>query len=164
MTPEADLEQFQQAAAAAPVETPPQDARVVSDEDKLAFLAHIMTGAPFIKQYNFGVDGLIELTTVPSDELFRIRLCVQNTFDKTAWEYMVRSMTIAASVRRCEVGGKIIAPVIDRSWAGTDAYSGFLERVPQGLLSIIESLYLDFSSTLSTLIDKVSDRSFWPTP
>ena len=158
-TPENDLSEFEKAAPVdKPREEPPVDTSPpVSDEAKIAFLAHIIAGAPFIQQYHIAEAGYIEFSTIPSEALINIRRLARN--DR---EQLHRLMSVA-SVRRIELGSTYISPV-KGDWSSLDVYEAYVHDLPAGLVNIIESQYLVFSQTLSTLINKVSDRSFWQTP
>jgi hypothetical protein len=158
-----DLEQF---AVPAEPEQPPAAAPPdpMSRETKLAFLAHILTGAPFMQRYEVANVGFLEFATVSSHELDRLRQIAGRLPTQELQHARFRELMSVACLNRVEIDHRIVTCISDREWINTTAYDEFLHRLPVGLLHIIESHYFEFSRVLSTLISKVSDRSFWPTP
>jgi len=164
MSSTADLEQFAVPSTPQPEPAQPAYEPQLSHETKLAFLAHILTGVPFMQRYELASVGFIEFATVSSAELDRIRglscLDVPNNLRGDR----LKAIMAVACVNRLEIDRRIIPVVQNRSWESAYAYKTFIDSIPIGLLQIIESQYLDFSRTLTLLISKVTDRSFWPTP
>lgn len=156
-----DLEQF-----AVPDEQPApiEEGPPVSREAKIGFLAHILTGAPFMERYEIAGVGFVEFATVSAGELDSIRRLAQIGVPVQYHSDRLRALMAVACVNRLELDHRILPGVRDRLWGTPAAYDDFVSSIPTGLLHIIESQYLDFSRTLSLLISKVTDRSFWPTP
>jgi hypothetical protein len=136
----------------------------VSRETKLAFLAHILTGAPFMQRYEIANVGFVVFATVSPSELDSLRFLSCLGVPHGLRDERLRSLMAVACVNRLEIDHHIIRPVKDRLWDSSFAYDDFVNGIPVGLLQIIESQYLEFSNTLALLISKVTDRSFWPTP
>lgn len=159
-----DLAQFEVPPAPEPSVAKPVEQDAIDKETKIAFLAHILTGAPFIQRYDVATVGFLEFATVSSVELDRIRYLSALGVPRKAATDRLRALLAVACVNRLEIDGRMIVPVQDRQWSSSLAYDTFIKTAPVGLLQVIESYYADFSRTLATLIGKVSDRSFWPTP
>lgn len=157
-----DLEQFAVHAESQPVQ--PATEVGIDREIRVAFLAHILTGVPFIQQYQIANLGFVEFATVSAAELDRLRYLAVRSSSPQEKGARLRRLLAVACVNRLEIDGRAIPPVQDRLWASAQAYEVFLSLVPVGLLQVIESYYLEFSGVMSRLVDKVSDRSFWPTP
>ena len=136
----------------------------VSRETKIAFLAHILTGAPFMQRYEIATVGFVVFATVSAAELDSIRFLACLGVPHGQRDDRLRALMAVACVNRLEIDRHVIRPVKDRSWDSSFAYDDFVKSIPVGLLQIIESQYHEFSQTLALLISKVTDRSFWPTP
>jgi hypothetical protein len=117
-----------------------------------------------MQRYEIANVGFVEFATVPAKELDDIRFLAGLGIPHNLRGERFRSLMAVACVNRLEIDHHIIAGVHDRSWSCSAGYDDFLTRIPVGLLHIIEGQYHDFSETLSALIKRVSDRSFWPTP
>jgi hypothetical protein len=164
MSSPTDLDQFEIPSSPIPEPAPPPYEQALSRETKLAFLAHILTGAPFMQRYEVAAVGFIEFATVSPLELDSLRLLACCDVPNNLRGDRLRALMAVACVNRIEIDRRIIQVVRDRSWGSAHAYETFVDSIPIGLLQIIESQYADFSRTLALLISKVSDRSFWPTP
>jgi hypothetical protein len=138
---------------------------VVSDEAKLAFLAHILQGVPFRQYYDIANVGYIIFATVPTAEAERIydlargEEALGSAASPSNRRERIRSYMAAASVEKLVVGTNTYIGVQPFDLT---AYAAFSEKLPAGLLSAIEHSYSAFSTTLKTLIESVTDRSFWP--
>lgn len=158
-----DLEQFVVKQPHADTSSPGVT-ELISRETQIAFLAHILTGVPFMQRYDVANIGFVEFATVSATELDQLRRLAASEPSNVPGSDRLRSLLAVASVNRLEIDNRVFSPVHDRKWASSYAYDVFVESVPFGLLQLIESYYADFSRTLSSLIRKASDRSFWPTP
>lgn len=168
ITPEEQLQDFSKTQSEPVVEQAP--VFTIPGDAKIAFLAHMLTGVPFIRSYDIARVGFVEFATVSPAELSLIRRLVHRDeqYDPAATKQNRNSRLSAylavASIQKLELDGKDIRVLDSRSWDSPASYNAFLERIPLGLYEVLLSLYREFSELFDTLIRKVKDRSFWPTP
>ena len=142
-----------------------------SDQDRVAFLAHILKGVPFLKKYElFGGMVVVEFTSLAPDTLENIYkfACVEESTNPAAKpdnrRNRVAAYTAATSIKYLNVDNHAITTIRDISWDNDKYYLKFVKTVTPNLLAAIEMAYAKFATLVSTLIEKADDPSFYRAP
>ncbi len=142
-----------------------------SDHDRVAFLAHIIKGAPFLKKYElFGGSVIVEFTSLAHDTVESIYryACIEEATNTAAKpdnrRNRVAAYTAATSIKCLSVDKHLITTIRDISWESDKYYLKFVKTVTPNLLAAIEVAYAKFATLISTLIEKADDPSFYQAP
>jgi len=141
---------------------------ICTDEDRIAFLAHILKGVPFLKSYElFGNKVLVEFTTLgisTVEAIYRFA-CIEETTNPAAKPEnrygRLQAYKAATSIKKLRVDGHIISGIGDVAWDSDKFYLIFAKTVTPDLLTAIEAAYTKYEGLISFLISKADDKSFY---
>lgn len=141
---------------------------VCTDEDRVAFLAHILKATPFLKRYElFGGTVIVEFTTLSVDTVEAIYryACVEETSNPAAKPEnrygRIHAYKAATSIKKLRVDGHIISVITDIAWDSDKFYNTFVKTVTPDLLTTIEGAYTKYEALITFLISKADDPSFY---
>jgi len=145
------------------------------DSDKLAFMSHLLGGAPFVKTYELlGGELTLEFGSVDAATDAKLAQMVladekdgQGSQADRARRY--NAYLLAASLRRVARKGEPRVNVDLFSAGGTaadwrKAYQSWQASMPRAQYLAIRASYRKFAKLLSELLERVDDPDFWPTP
>lgn len=144
------------------------EVEVISEEDRVCFLRHLLTGDPFTKTYDSPTGVSVTFTadraskTVSADRAFARH--VQDLHISTGEAKILRSLyTMAHAVSEIQVPGDRIR--IPEPGSSVQDIEQWADTMPEGVLSVVRAFYNDFHSLFSRLVTKATgdDPSFWPT-
>ncbi len=157
-----------------------KDAKPLSDpdlteEEKLAFLAHLFGDKGFSKEYE-GLDGRLRVGFVSvnaSFDAYLSKLLIvgeeRRSEPKGTRKARYRAMLLAASVSYVFANGEMVdlPPLFDEMEDPVEALERFeiwLGAFNREEYRLLRDWYDDFQARLDFLLGKVNDPVFWPTP
>ncbi len=147
-------------------------APVLSTEERLRFMAHVLAGAPYEEQHTLlGCMGVTFRSLSTSEEELiadTIHLDEREGMPKAKRSVRYYSYAMGVALKKVVTPQAINTPALIHQDITPvqfrNNHRAWVKNIPAGQYRLLDGAYRSFADKLRQLYDKADDPSFWPTP